>query len=214
LSNKAKEICNLKGFEEASAEEVYDAVPARILKLDKDVEAARQRRMETVTGGGAQPALPGPEEAADANGAAGGPRPSTATTAGSQGPPEEPGGLPGGSAANTEQSDPQRGSAANTEPSDSQRSSSRNRGGLDSQIEPLRQKLDIAVAEANQMNQEDLDMYISASERLTAASVDLEAQLRGNAAAEGISAADWQKDFAAYSVGVRTAKERLNGAIK
>jgi hypothetical protein len=64
------------------------------------------------------------------------------------------------------------------------------------------------------VNQEDLDICVSASEKLTAASVDLEAQLRGNAAAEGISAANWQADFAAYTVGVRPAKERLNGAIK
>jgi flagellar biosynthesis/type III secretory pathway protein FliH len=74
--------------------------------------------------------------------------------------------------------------------------------------------LDLAIAAANQVNLEDLESCVAASERLHEASVDLEAQLSGNAAAEGTSAASRQANFTAYTVGLRPAKERLTAAIK
>jgi hypothetical protein len=70
--------------------------------------------------------------------------------------------------------------------------------------------LNLAIAAANQANLEDLEMCISASERLTKASVNLEARLRGDLAAEGAAVAGWQADLAC----VAPARERLNGAIK
>jgi hypothetical protein len=77
INQLAKELCELQGFKEAAVEEVYDAVSARLLKLNKDVEEARKRRTEAVTGGGEQPMPTGPDLAAAA---AGGPRPSVAAT--------------------------------------------------------------------------------------------------------------------------------------
>jgi hypothetical protein len=54
---------------------------------------------------------------------------------------------------------------------------------------------------------------LEASEKLTAAYVDLQAQLAGKAAAEGEGDA-WQQDFAAWTADVKPAKERLTAAIK
>jgi hypothetical protein len=51
--------------------------------------------------------------------------------------------------------------------------------------------LDIAIVVANHVNLDKKDCSI-ASERLIAACIDLEALLKGNAAAEGLSDAVWQ----------------------
>jgi hypothetical protein len=44
--------------------------------------------------------------------------------------------------------------------------------------------------------------------------MELEAQLRGNAAAEGVSAAVWQSEFNAYEKGLEPAERRLATAIR
>jgi hypothetical protein len=80
--------------------------------------------------------------------------------------------------------------------------------------EPLRWKLNLAIAAANQVNPEDLEMCILANEGLTRASVDLEAQLRGNAAAEGISAASWQANLAALYNRSETSKGEAERSSK
>jgi hypothetical protein len=88
IGQLAKQDCDLNGFDKTTLEQVYEAVAARIFRLDKDVEEARARRQET-EGGGEQLTPRGPDLAA---GAAGDPGPSVAATAGGRAPPEEPGG--------------------------------------------------------------------------------------------------------------------------
>jgi hypothetical protein len=80
--------------------------------------------------------------------------------------------------------------------------------------EPLKRQYDIAVAEANHVNLSDLATCLAASEKLTMAYVDLEAQMRGNADSEGGDDAVWQRDFAASTAGYRLTKERLLVAVK
>jgi hypothetical protein len=80
-------------------------------------------------------------------------------------------------------------------------------------MEVYRRSLDVAVDLANHVNLEDLESCLEASEKLTATYVDLQAQSAGKAAAEGEGNA-WQRDFAAWAVNVRPAKERLAAAIK
>jgi hypothetical protein len=47
LNNQlAKQVCDLHGCNEATAEQVYEAVTARLLRLVKDVEKAQARREE------------------------------------------------------------------------------------------------------------------------------------------------------------------------
>jgi hypothetical protein len=92
-------------------------------------------------------------------------------------------------------------------------SSARLHGGLKTALECYKRRLDVAVEQANHVNLEDLETCTEASEKLTAAYVDLQAQCAGKAAAEGSGDA-WQQQFAAWVVGVRPAKERLAAAIK
>jgi hypothetical protein len=80
-------------------------------------------------------------------------------------------------------------------------------------MEVYRRRLDIAVELANHVNLDDLESCLEASEKLTAAYVDLQAQCAGKAAAECKGNA-WQQDFAAWTVDVRPAKEWLTAAIK
>jgi hypothetical protein len=93
------------------------------------------------------------------------------------------------------------------------RGSARLHGGLKVAMEVYRRRLDVAVDLANHVNLEDLESCLEASEKLTTAYVDLQAQCAGKAAAEGEGDA-WQRDFAAWTVDVRPAKERLAAAIK
>jgi hypothetical protein len=93
------------------------------------------------------------------------------------------------------------------------RGSARLHGGLKVAMEVYRRRLDVAVDLANHVNLEDLGSCLEASEKLTTAYVDLQAQCAGKAAAEGEGDA-WQRDFAAWTVDVRPAKERLAAAIK
>jgi hypothetical protein len=93
------------------------------------------------------------------------------------------------------------------------RGSARLHGGLKVAMEVYRRRLDVAVELANHVNLDDLESCLEASEKLTAAYVDLQAQCAGKAAAEGEGNA-WQRDFAAWTVDVRPAKERLTAAIK
>jgi hypothetical protein len=101
---------------------------------------------------------------------------------------------------------------ANAPPSEL-RSFARLHGGLETALEVYRWHLDVAVEQANHVNLEDLESCLEASEKLTNAYVDLQAQCAGKAAAEGDSDA-WQRDFAAWTVGVRPARERLTTAIR
>jgi hypothetical protein len=80
-------------------------------------------------------------------------------------------------------------------------------------LEVYRRRLDVAVDQANHVNLEDLETCLEASEKLTTVYVDLQAQCAVKAAAKGDSDA-WQRDFAAWTVDVRPAKERLAAAIK
>jgi hypothetical protein len=64
------------------------------------------------------------------------------------------------------------------------------------------------------MNLSDLETCLAASEKLTRAYVDLEAQTKGNAAAEGAGDAVWRQDFSASTVGYRLTMERLTAAVK
>jgi hypothetical protein len=80
-------------------------------------------------------------------------------------------------------------------------------------LECYKRRLNIAVEQANHVNLEDLETCTEASEKLTGVYVDLQAQCAGKAAAEGSGNA-WQQEFAAWTVGVRPAKERLTAAIK
>jgi hypothetical protein len=93
------------------------------------------------------------------------------------------------------------------------RGSSRLHGGLKVAMEVYRRRLDVTVETANHVNLDDLESCLEASEKLTAAYVDLPAQCAGKAAAEGEGDA-WRQDFAAWSVDVKPAKERLTAAIK
>jgi hypothetical protein len=56
--------------------------------------------------------------------------------------------------------------------------------GLSDALEPLRKQSDVAVDQANHVNLEDLDACTAASERLSAAHVNLQAKCTGNAAAK------------------------------
>jgi hypothetical protein len=80
-------------------------------------------------------------------------------------------------------------------------------------MEVYKLRLDVAVDTANHVNLDDLESCLEASEKLTSAYVDLQAQCAGKAAAEGEGNA-WQQNFAAWSADVRPAKERLTAAIK
>jgi hypothetical protein len=93
------------------------------------------------------------------------------------------------------------------------RGSTRLHGGLKVAMEVYRRRLDVAVETANHVNLDDLESCLEASEKLTAAFVDLQAQCAGKAAAEGEGDA-WRQDFAAWSADVGPAKERLIAAIK
>jgi hypothetical protein len=93
------------------------------------------------------------------------------------------------------------------------RGSARLHGGLKVAMEVYRRRLDVTVDLANHVNLEDLESCLEASEKLTSAYVDLQAQCAGKAAAEGEGDA-WQQDFAAWTVDVRPVKERLAAAIK
>jgi hypothetical protein len=77
------------------------------------------------------------------------------------------------------------------EPGEPQRALARLAGGFSVQLERLKRELDIAIVVANHVNLDKKDCSI-ASERLIAACIDLEALLKGNAAAEGLSDAVWQ----------------------
>jgi hypothetical protein len=56
------------------------------------------------------------------------------------------------------------------------------------------------------VNLDDLESCLEASEKLTAAFVDLQAQCAGKAAAEGKGEA-WRQDFAEWTADVGPAKE-------
>jgi hypothetical protein len=94
------------------------------------------------------------------------------------------------------------------------RQSTRNKGGLDSRIEPLRREPSCAIAAAHQDDPEDLQECKKAEKKLQEAAKELEAQMRGNAAAEGVSAAVWQSEFNAYAEGLEPARRKLATAIK
>jgi ribosomal 50S subunit-associated protein YjgA (DUF615 family) len=74
----------------------------------------------------------------------------------------------------------------------------------------LRRALNIALAEANQVDQEDLELCMLASRRLIKASVDLEAQLSEDSAAEKAVVGPCRVDLA-RAVPVR---DKINNAIK
>jgi hypothetical protein len=116
-----------------------------------------------------------------------------------------------------EAAEPQQEGGASSEDSNAPplelRGSARLHGGLKVAMEVYRRRLDVAVDLANHVNLEDLESCLEASEKLTAAYVDLQAQCAGKADAEGEGDA-WQRDFAAWTVNVRPAKERMAAAIK
>jgi hypothetical protein len=99
------------------------------------------------------------------------------------------------------------------EPGEPQRASARLAGGFSVQLERLKRELDIAIVVANHVNLDEKDCTI-ASERLIAACIDLEALLKGNAAAEGLSDVVWQQEYAAFTVDARAAKERVAANLK
>jgi hypothetical protein len=165
-------------------EKVLSVVSSKLQELEEDAEQGRQNDNAGDNGGNAGAADGTPQPAeGDGNGAT------------------EPQQVGGGSNAD-----------ANAPPSEL-RSSSRLHGGLKTALECYKRRLDVAVEQANHVNLEDLETCTEASEKLTAAYVDLQAQCAGKAAAEGSGDA-WQQQFAAWVVGVRPAKERLAAAIK
>jgi hypothetical protein len=146
----AAQIVGLPGFKGASAEKVYDAVAAKMEQLEIQL-AQEQSKINSASGGDGEP-----------------PRShSTAADVSDQGPPVEPGGAASQSVARTGQPEPQD-------------LTSEDEGGSAQQLESLRRALIAAIAEANQVDREDMELCVLASRKLVKASVDLKTQLNRN----------------------------------
>jgi hypothetical protein len=153
IKGVAAQIVRLPGFKGAPAEKVYEAVAAKMEQLEAQL-AKERSKISSASGGDGEP--PGSQ--------------STAADVGDQGPPVEPGGAASQSVARIGQPEPQD-------------LTSEDEVGSAQQLESLRRALNAAIAEANQVDRDDMELCVLASRKLVKASVDLETQLNQNPAA-------------------------------
>jgi hypothetical protein len=149
----ASKVCDLDGFDEASPEQVYEAVASRLFLLGKEVEEAREKEMRD-EGVGKETPSESPDAAEEPAGDPGASR---------EGVPEgretsDNVEVPGNNATSNQATD-----GVQTVPP---RQSTRNKGGLNSRIDPLRRELSRAIAAAHQADPEDLQECKEAEKKL------------------------------------------------
>jgi hypothetical protein len=93
------------------------------------------------------------------------------------------------------------------------RMSSRGQGGLTAKLEPIMVWLREAGTAATRVNKEDLAAFKDVRCRLARVCSDLEAQLKGNAAAEKISDAVWRAQYSELTVEARETKATVDSLI-
>jgi hypothetical protein len=93
------------------------------------------------------------------------------------------------------------------------RMSSRGQGGLTAKLEPILVWLREAGTAATRVNKEDLDACRDVRSRLARVCSDLEAQLKGNAAAEKISDAVWKAQYNELTVDARETMVTVDSLI-
>jgi hypothetical protein len=93
------------------------------------------------------------------------------------------------------------------------RMTSRGQVGLTSKLEPILVWLREAGTAATRVNKEDLEACKDMRCRLTRVCSDLEAQLKGNAAAEKISDAIWKAQYCELTVDAREAMATVDSLI-
>jgi hypothetical protein len=92
--------------------------------------------------------------------------------------------------------------------------SSRGQGSLTAKLEPILVRLrDTVTAVTRVSKEEDLEACKDVRSRLTRVSADLEAQLKGNAAAERISDAVWKAQYNELTVDAREATATVDSLI-
>jgi hypothetical protein len=96
---------------------------------------------------------------------------------------------------------------------DDTRMSSRGQGGLAAKLEPILVRLQDVGTAVTQVNREDLDACRDVRNRLSRVCADLEAQLKGNAAAERISDAVWKAQSNELTVDAREATATVESLI-
>jgi hypothetical protein len=121
---------------------------------------------------------------------------SESSSGGAGQPPANTGTLKGGSA-----------------PIGDKRTSSRGQGGLTAKLEPILVRLREAVSAAARVNKEDLEACKDMRSRLSRVCSDLEAQLKGNAAAEKIADAVFKAQYNELTVDAREAKAMIDSLI-
>jgi uncharacterized protein (DUF1778 family) len=93
------------------------------------------------------------------------------------------------------------------------RKSSRGQGGLTAKLEPILVRLREAAMAATRVNKEDLEACKDVRNRLARICSDLEAQLKGNAAAEKVADAVYKAQYNEYTVDAREAMAIVDSLI-
>jgi hypothetical protein len=90
---------------------------------------------------------------------------------------------------------------------------SRGQGGLTAKLEPILVRLREVGTAATRVNKEDLEACKDVRCRLTRVCSDLEAQLKGNAAAEKMAGAVWKAQYNELTVDAREAMATVDSLI-